>query len=152
MALSRTQQSQEPQAAVLVRCHPCEIHPKGDCLWQIHSHSFRMLHLPDPPLFPKAVASARSTLISYGCYPCYNHGQSLGTVVQFERFLTHLKLYRGSTSTVHPYPLSPPHRQYSNRQGTIPLIFQHCIGWGGGRGHGFVKRQHCFLRQNLWNA
>ena len=40
----------------------------------------------------------------------------------------------------------PPHRQCWNCQGTIPLIFQHCIGWGGGRRHGFVKRQHCFLR------
>ena len=79
-------------------CHPCKIHPKGDCLWQIHSHSSRMLHLssstlipqgccpcqihayllwllplPDPPLFLMAVIPARSTLISYGCYPCQIH-------------------------------------------------------------------------------
>ena len=78
--------------------------------------------------------------------------KSLGTVVQFERFLTHAKLYPRATSTVRPYPLRPPQRQCWNRQGTIPLIIQHCIGWGGGRGHGFVKREHCFLRQNLWNA
>ena len=78
--------------------------------------------------------------------------KSLGKVVQFERFLTHAKLYLRATSTVRPYPLPPPHRQCWNRQGTIPLIFQHCIRWGVGRGHGFVKRQHWFLRQNLWNA
>ena len=69
----------------------------------------------------------------------------LGTVVQFERFLTQAKLYSRATNTLRPYPLPPPHRQCWNRQGTIPLIFQHCIGWGGGKGHGFVKRQHCFL-------
>ena len=78
--------------------------------------------------------------------------KSLGTVVQFERLLIHAKVYPHATNTVRPYSLPPPHRQCWNRQGTIPLIFQHCIGWGGGRGHGFVKRHHCFLRQNLWNA
>ena len=37
--------------------------------------------------------------------------KSLGTVLQFERFLTHAKLYPRATSTVRPYPLPPPHRQ-----------------------------------------
>ena len=37
--------------------------------------------------------------------------KSLGTVVQFERFLTHAKLYPRATSTAHPYPLPQPHRQ-----------------------------------------
>ena len=37
--------------------------------------------------------------------------KSLGTVVQFERFLTHAKLYPRATNTVRPYPLPPPHRQ-----------------------------------------
>ena len=32
----------------------------------------------------------------------------LGTVVQFERFLTHAKLYPRATSTVRPYPLPHP--------------------------------------------
>ena len=90
-------------------------------------------------------------------YP-YDHTQptimdkSLGTVVQFERFLTHAKLHPRTTNTVRPYPLPPPHGQCWNRQGTIPLIFQHCIGWGGGRGHGFVKWQRFFLRHYLSNA
>ena len=46
--------------------------------------------------------------------------KSLGTVVQFDRFLTHAKLYSRATSTVRPYPLPTTAR---NRQGTIPLIF-----------------------------
>ena len=83
MALSRTLQSQEPQAPFWSGCHPCKIYPKGDCLWQIHSHSPRMLHLPVPPM---AVTPARSSLISYmaatptrsifipqGCVPCQIH-------------------------------------------------------------------------------
>ena len=37
--------------------------------------------------------------------------KSLGTDVQFERFLTHAKLYPWATNTVRPYPLPPPHRQ-----------------------------------------
>ena len=65
--------------------------------------------------------------------------KSLGTVVQFERFLTHAKLYPRATNTVRPCPLPPLHRQCWDCQGTIHLIFQHCIGWGGGREHGFVK-------------
>ena len=66
--------------------------------------------------------------------------KSLGTVVQFERFLTHAKLYpRATNCTSLPPPL--PHGVCWNRQSTIPLIFQHCIGLGGGRGHGFVKWQ-----------
>ena len=44
--------------------------------------------------------------------------KSVGTVLQFERFLTDGKFY--------------PHGQCLNRQGTIPLILQHCIGWGRG--------------------
>ena len=51
-----------------------------------------------------------------------------------------------------PTPSPYPTDSCWNRQGIIPLIFQHCIGWGGGRAHRFVKRQHCFLRQNLWFA
>ena len=70
--------------------------------------------------------------------------KSLGTVVQFERFLTHVKLYPLATSTVRPYPLAHPTEGVE----TVKVQF-HCIGWGGGRGHGFVKRQRCFLRQNL---
>ena len=35
--------------------------------------------------------------------------KSLGTVVQFERFLTHAELYPRATNTVRPYPLPPPH-------------------------------------------
>ena len=86
MALSRTLQSQEPQAPFWSGCHPCKIYPKGDCLWQIHSHSPRMLHLPVPPM---AVTPARSSLISYmaatptrsifipqGCVPCQIHPYS----------------------------------------------------------------------------
>ena len=34
--------------------------------------------------------------------------KSLGTVVQFERFLAHAKLYRRATSTLRPYPLPHP--------------------------------------------
>ena len=34
--------------------------------------------------------------------------KSLGTVVQFERFLTHAKLYPRATNTVRPYPLPHP--------------------------------------------
>ena len=34
--------------------------------------------------------------------------KSLGTVVQFERFLTHAKLYSRATNTVRPYPLPHP--------------------------------------------
>ena len=33
-----------------------------------------------------------------------------------------------------------------------PRIFQHCIEWGRGRGQGFVKWQHCFLRHYLWHT
>ena len=46
--------------------------------------------------------------------------KSLGTVVQFDRFLTRAKLYSRATSTVRPYPLPTTAH---NRQGTIPLIF-----------------------------
>ena len=34
--------------------------------------------------------------------------KSLGTVVQFERFLTDGKLYSRATNTVRPYPLPHP--------------------------------------------
>ena len=51
--------------------------------------------------------------------------KSIGTVVQFERFLTHAKLDPRATNTVRPYPLPPPHGQGWNRQGTISLLFQH---------------------------
>ena len=34
--------------------------------------------------------------------------KSLGTVVQFERFLTHAKLYSRATNTVRPYPSPHP--------------------------------------------
>ena len=34
--------------------------------------------------------------------------RSLGIVVQFERFLTHAKLYPRATNTVRPYPLPHP--------------------------------------------
>ena len=51
--------------------------------------------------------------------------KSVGTVAQLERFLTHAKLYPRATNTPRPYPLPPPHGQ--NRQGTIPLIFQHSL-------------------------
>ena len=37
--------------------------------------------------------------------------KSLGTVVQFERFLTHAKLDPRATNTVRPYPLPLPHGQ-----------------------------------------
>ena len=37
--------------------------------------------------------------------------KSLGTNEQFERFLTHAKLYPRATNTVRPYPLPPPHGQ-----------------------------------------
>ena len=37
--------------------------------------------------------------------------KSLGTVVQFERFLTHAKLDPRATNNVSPYPLLPPHGQ-----------------------------------------
>ena len=78
----------------------------------------------------------------------------LGQLYRFERFLKHAKLYPRATNTVRPYPPSPTPRTVLKpyRQGTIPLTFQHCIGWGGGRGHGFVKWQHSFLRHYLWNA
>ena len=33
---------------------------------------------------------------------------SLGTVIQFEHFVTHAKLYPRVTNTVHPYPLPHP--------------------------------------------
>ena len=49
--------------------------------------------------------------------------KSLGTVAQFEPFLTHAKLNPRATNTVRPYPLPPPHGQCRNRQGTISLIF-----------------------------
>ena len=78
--------------------------------------------------------------------------KSVGTVLQFERFLIHVKLYPRATNTARPYPLPPHHGQCWNHEGTIPLIFQHCIGWGRGRGHAFVKWHHCFLRHYLWNA
>ena len=65
--------------------------------------------------------------------------KSAGTVIQFERFLIHAKLYPHVTNTARPYPLLPPHGQCRNRVGTIPLIFQHCIRWERGRGHAFVK-------------
>ena len=95
MVLSRTLQSQEPQAQFWSGCHPCKIYPKGDCLRQIHSHSpgcctfqfhlwllplpdpalfpIWLLHLPDPSLSPKVVSPARSTLIPQGCVPCQIH-------------------------------------------------------------------------------
>ena len=37
--------------------------------------------------------------------------KSLGTVVQFERFLTQAKLYPRATNTVRPSPVPLPHRQ-----------------------------------------
>ena len=43
---------------------------------------------------------------------------SLGTVIQFEHFVTHAKLYPRVTNIVRPYPLPLPHRQCWNRQGT----------------------------------
>ena len=55
--------------------------------------------------------------------------KSLGTVVQFDRFLTHAKLYSRATSTVRPYPLPTTAH---NRQGTIPLIFNIVLGGEGG--------------------
>ena len=79
--------------------------------------------------------------------------KSVGIVVQFERFSRHAKLYPRTTNTAPPYPLPPPHDgQCWNRPGTIPLIFQHCVRWGRGREHGFVKLQHCFFRHYLRNA
>ena len=35
--------------------------------------------------------------------------KSVGTVVQFKRFFTHVKLYSRATNTAHPYPLPGPH-------------------------------------------
>ena len=46
--------------------------------------------------------------------------KSLGTVVQFDRFLTHAKFYSRATSTARRYPLPTTAH---NRQGTISLIF-----------------------------
>ena len=37
--------------------------------------------------------------------------KSLGTVVQFEHLLIHMKVYPHTTNTVCPYSLPPPHRQ-----------------------------------------
>ena len=37
--------------------------------------------------------------------------KSVGTVVQFKRFFTNVKLYSRATNTAHPYPLPPPHGQ-----------------------------------------
>ena len=98
MALSRTQQSKEPQAAVLVRMQSLQdpskrrqpltdslsllqdvapssstLIPQGCCPCQIHAYLLWLLPLPDPPLFLMAVIPARSTLISYGCYPRQIH-------------------------------------------------------------------------------
>ena len=66
--------------------------------------------------------------------------ESLGTVVQFGRFLTHAKFI----SARYLHCTSPPHGQCRNRQGTISLIFQHCIEWRRGRGYGFLKWYHYF--------
>ena len=37
--------------------------------------------------------------------------KSVGTVVKFERFLRHAKLYPRTTNTAPPCPLPPPHEQ-----------------------------------------
>ena len=66
--------------------------------------------------------------INIGC-KLQSWTKSLGTVVQFERFLTHAKFM----SARYLNCTSLPHGQCWNRQGTISLIFQHCIKWGRGR-------------------
>ena len=71
--------------------------------------------------------------ISLGCK--LQSWTSLGTVVQFERFLTPAKFI----SAGYLHCTSPPHGQCRNRQGTISLIFQHCIEWGRGRRYGIFK-------------
>ena len=78
--------------------------------------------------------------------------KSVGTVVHFERLLTHAISYPRATNTPHPNPLPPPHGQCWNRQGTIPLIFQHCIGWGGEGAWICKMTALLFVRHCLWNA
>ena len=60
--------------------------------------------------------------------------KSLGTVVQFERFLTHAKLYPRATSTVRPYPLPPPQQTVlkPSRHNSFDLSTLYWVGRGEG--------------------
>ena len=60
--------------------------------------------------------------------------KSLGTVVQFERFLTHAKLYSRATNTVRPYPLPPTPQTVlkPSRHNSFDLSTLYWVGRGEG--------------------
>ena len=66
--------------------------------------------------------------------PNYNTimDKSVGTVVQFERFLTDAKLYPRTTNTVHPYPLTPPPGQCWTVKAQFLWPFNIVLGGEGG--------------------
>ena len=43
----------------------------------MHHYSLRLLSLPDPPIFPRDAATARSTTILQGCCHCQIHPHSV---------------------------------------------------------------------------
>ena len=69
------------------------------------------------------------------------HDKSLGTAVPFEGFLAHPKFI----SARYLHCTSPPHGQCRNRQGTISLLFQHCIECGRGGGGLWIFKMTALL-------
>ena len=68
--------------------------------------------------------------------------KSLGTVVQFERFLTHAKLYPRATNCTSLPPPPNPTECVETVKAQFLWSFNIVLGWeGGGGGHGFVKWQ-----------
>ena len=58
--------------------------------------------------------------------------KSLGTVVQFERFLTHAKLYPRATNTVRPYPIPHPTDSVETVKAQFLWSFNIVLGGKGG--------------------
>ena len=58
--------------------------------------------------------------------------KSLGTVVQFERFLTHAKLYTRATNTVRPSPSPHPTDSVETVKAQFRWAFNIVLGGEGG--------------------
>ena len=58
----------------------------------------------------------------------------LGQLYSSNAFQNTPNQHSRATNNAPPKYFTPPHGQCGNRQATISLIFQHCIGWGTGEG------------------
>ena len=78
--------------------------------------------------------------------------KSLGTVVQFERFLTQAKLYPRTFNTVRPYPLPPTPQTVLklSRHNSFDLSTLYWVGRGEGTWKS--KKTALLLRHNLLNV